>query len=71
MTDLPPLEPCPYSDDKRHKMFAIVPGDDDGDITLYCERCVAIRRVPASGSLGGSLDGLTADEIAAAMVQER
>lgn len=62
--DLPPLEPCPFDKRGRHAMAAILPGEDSGDITLYCETCGSLRRAPASGSiLGERLDDLTPAEI--------
>lgn len=62
--DLPPLEPCRADKRGRHHLSAILPGEDSGDITLYCEMCGALRRAPASGSiLAERLDDLTPAEI--------
>lgn len=48
--DLPALSRCPFGK-KAHHLVAIIPGDDDHDITLYCEKCGALRRAPATGSI--------------------
>ncbi len=68
MTDLPPLPPCPFEKRGRHHLMVIVPESDDNDLTLICEACCAIRRIPVTGRLvGETLDGLTADDIEKAM----
>lgn len=67
MTDLPPLDPCPVDKYGRHDLGVITPESDDGDLTFFCERCGTIRRLPAKGAVTGSLDGLTAEQIAEAM----
>jgi hypothetical protein len=62
--DLPALEPCPYGRKKRHAIEAILPGDDDHDITLFCHYCGTLRRAAATGDLLVSrLDDKTAEEI--------
>lgn len=58
MTDLGPLDRCPYSKKGAHHLAAIIPGDDDHDVTFYCEWCGALRRLPATGALTSSLDDL-------------
>ena len=64
MTDIGPMEPCPHTKAGRHALNAILPEDSDHDMTLFCEWCGAMRRVPVSGALYvGSLDGLTAAQI--------
>lgn len=62
------MDPCPASKSGRHSMAAIVPSEDaDMDVTLYCERCGAIRRFCVNGPLVASrLDDASAEEIARA-----
>lgn len=64
MMDLPPLDPCPAA--KRHALNVILPEESDGDMTLFCERCGALRRVPVAGSMlpEHPLDDFTAEELA-------
>lgn len=62
--DLPAMERCPRGRKGRRSLAAIIPGDDDHDITLYCETCGALRRAPATGAiLLSRLDDLTAADI--------
>ena len=62
--DLPSMDPCPHGKKGRHQLAAIIPGDDEHDITLYCEQCGALRRAPATGPvLAERLDDLSAEEI--------
>lgn len=66
MTDLAPLDPCPYSKRGDHHAGMILPESSDGYLTWYCEACGAMRRVPASGAIQGErLDDLSGAEIAA------
>lgn len=65
MTDIPAMDPCP-ADPKRgaHELSAILPDDQHGDLSLFCDRCGSIRRVPVSGALvPESLDPMSAAEI--------
>ena len=42
-----PMPPCPYArpkDHGGHSLSYIVPGDDDHDLLLVCERCGAVKR---------------------------
>ena len=61
--DLPPLDPCPAA--KRHALNVILPEESDGDMTLFCERCGTLRRVPVSGSLlpDSPMDDLSSEEL--------
>jgi hypothetical protein len=62
--DLPAMARCPRGKKGAHQIAAIVPGDDEHDITLYCEHCGALRRAPATGELMVSrLDDLDAETI--------
>ena len=65
MTDLPAMDPCPVSKGGRHSLASIVPTEDaDMDVTLYCERCGAVRRFCVSGDLLASrLDDADAESI--------
>jgi hypothetical protein len=58
------MDPCPTTKNGRHDLSAVIPGEDTGDITLFCDRCGAIRRVPVSGALGVPLDDMSAAAIA-------
>ena len=71
MSDLPPLPPCPVDKYGRHDLGVIVPESDDGDLTMFCERCGTVRRIPVRGAVSGSLDGLTAEQIAEAIRADR
>lgn len=51
MTDLPPMDRCPVRRTKGHALAAIVPATGKLDMTLYCERCGAMRRVPVTGRM--------------------
>lgn len=62
------MDPCPVSKHGRHELTAVLPDDDTHDMTLFCDACGAMRRVPVSGSLtGGSLDDLDPALIAASI----
>lgn len=50
MADLPAMDPCPMRR-KGHALFAIVPETGKHDMTLFCERCGAMRRVPVTGRM--------------------
>lgn len=64
MTDLPAMDRCPVSKHGGHELNAILPDADGGDMTLFCDRCGAMRRVPVSGALlSGSLDDADAEAI--------
>jgi len=66
MTDLAPLPRCPVNSKRgAHHIAAILPGEDTGDLTLYCEQCGAVRRMPASGPVVGILDDADAAAILA------
>lgn len=66
MPDLPPMAKCPVGRKGRHSIAAILPEDETGDVTWFCERCGALRRTPVAGPLlAERLDDLTAAEIAA------
>lgn len=66
VSDLAPMAPCPYDKRGRHHMAFVIPETSEGDLTLACEACAAIRRVPVSGPLyAGSADDLLNAEIAA------
>lgn len=70
MTELPPLTKCKVDKRGRHELGAILPGEDDGDATLYCQRCGVVRRFAVSGSLHVErLDDLDADGIYRAVSQ--
>lgn len=65
MRDVPPLSaPCPNTKG-RHDFNAVIPGEDTGDVTLWCSFCGAMRRVPANGSLfaGTPLDDWPANDV--------
>ena len=55
-SDVPPMDPCPYTKSGRHEIMVITPGTDDGDLTFVCHGCGAIRRVPAVGGIQVPLD---------------
>jgi hypothetical protein len=63
--DIAPMDPCPAA--KRHLLNVVLPEEMDGDMTFFCERCGALRRVPVAGSIlpDQPLDDLTAADIAA------
>lgn len=71
MSDLGPLDPCPFDKRGRHHLVAVLPGDDEHDVTLYCESCGSLRRMPASGSLSTSLDDFDSDAIARLVLKEQ
>jgi hypothetical protein len=52
VTDLAALPRCPVNSKRgAHHIAAIIPGEDTGDVTLFCEQCGMVRRMPASGAL--------------------
>ena len=64
MTDLPPLDPCPSNKRGRHNLTAVYPDDAQYDLTLFCNRCGTMRRLPLTGAiLADRMDDLSADEI--------
>lgn len=67
MTILPPLPACP-ADPKRgaHHLMLVIPETSDGDLTLLCEACGTVGRLPVSGALKPEvpLDDMPADAIA-------
>ena len=64
MIDLRPMDPCPYNKAGRHELNIVVPTEDTGDLTLFCDRCGAIRRLPVSGAIASPLDDMPAAYIA-------
>jgi hypothetical protein len=56
--DVPPMDPCPVTKTGKHNLAVITLGEDDGDITLSCHICGAIRRVPAKGAIAIPLDDM-------------
>ena len=63
MNDLPAMAPCPVDKRGRHSMAAIFSSEGNDDLTMFCERCGMVRRLPMSGEVGVPLDMLDADEI--------
>ena len=63
MTDIAPMEPCPYKRG-RHELGAVIPEDDDRELTLFCTHCGAMRRRPVSGPLTQALDDIDVEAIA-------
>lgn len=62
--DIPSLPPCPYGKGGKHAIASITPEDATLDMTLYCDLCGAVRRIPATGPLiSESLDGLDVDAL--------
>ena len=61
---MPPLPKCPYTKAGKHSLACVLPPDETGELTFYCEACGILRRVNASGSFTtGSLDDLDSDDI--------
>ncbi len=61
---MPPMAPCRRSRSGRHDLAAILPEADDADVTLFCCRCGAARRLPGSGPLPGPApDDMTPEQI--------
>lgn len=50
-TDVPPMDACPFSKSGRHELLALIPSDDEHDLTLFCAACGGMRRVPATGAI--------------------
>lgn len=65
MSDLFPLEPCPYDKRGSHDLSYLIPDTADGWLTVTCDHCGIMRRVPASGELAPVLDQAPADWIEA------
>lgn len=68
MGDLPAMDPCPFGKDSRHALMALYVDDiaraDTSDLTLACQHCGALRRVPLTGAMVASrLDDATAEQI--------
>lgn len=63
MNDLPAMTPCPVNKRGRHSMAVVFSSDGNQDMTMYCEHCGMVRRLPMSGEVGVPLDMLDADEI--------
>ena len=63
MSDSLPLPKCRADKRGRHHLVAVIPGEDDGWLTLFCEMCGTIRRAPASGHLHDETADMTVDEI--------
>lgn len=63
--DVGPMEPCPYTKSGKHETNALIPSDDEHDLTIWCAHCGSMRRVPATGSLwkGSPLDDWPASEM--------
>lgn len=58
------MNPCPVDGKGRHDFAAVIPESSEYDMTLYCQRCGAMRRVPVYGAMvTGSLDGMNASTI--------
>jgi hypothetical protein len=51
LTDLAPMDACPFSKNGRHDLSAILPDSSEGDVTLFCDGCGAMRRVPVTGAV--------------------
>jgi uncharacterized Zn finger protein len=39
-----PLPPCPYRKKGQHRIAAILPGDDQHDVLLFCDACGMVSR---------------------------
>jgi len=63
MIDLPAMAPCPVGKQGRHELAAVFSSDAENDMTLYCEACGMVRRLPMTGEVDVPLDMLSADEI--------
>lgn len=65
------MDPCPRQRKGRHSLSAVLPESSDLDMTLFCCKCGAMRRVAVTGALPrvGSLDDLTAADIERAVRQ--
>jgi len=51
MSDMAPMDPCPCGKNGAHELSAVLPESSDGDLTLFCDRCGALRRVPVQGAI--------------------
>ena len=63
MIDLPEMAPCLVGKYGRHALAALDPSDAGLDLTLFCEHCGLVRRLPMSGEISAPLDALSATEI--------
>jgi hypothetical protein len=63
VNDLPALAPCPADKRGRHSVAAIFSSEGNHDMTMFCEHCGMVRRLPMSGEVGVPLDMLSVDEI--------
>ncbi len=63
MNDLPAMAPCPVGKGGRHEIAAVFSSEGNQDLTMFCEWCGMVRRLPMSGVVGVPLDMLDADEI--------
>ena len=63
MIDLPEMAPCLVGKNGRHALAALYPSDAVLDLTLFCEHCGMVRRLPMSGEISAPLDALSASEI--------
>ena len=50
---------CPVRKGGRHSLAAVLPESSDGYMTLFCESCGAVRRLPVSGEVSVPPDCMT------------
>ena len=67
MADIGAMDLCPARKDGAHRLIPLVPDDAGMDMTLFCDRCGAMRRVPVTGQLMPVLDDMDADTTAGYM----
>lgn len=60
MTDLGPMRRCYRK--KAHHFAFVIPSSRKDDLTLACEKCGSIRRIPVNGDMV-PLDAMSSDEI--------
>jgi len=63
VNDLPAMPACPVRKRGRHELAVVFPSDAESDMTLYCESCGMVRRLPMTGEISPPLDTLSTDEI--------
>ena len=63
MIDLPEMAPCPVGRRGRHALASVFSSDAEHDLTMFCERCGMVRRLPMTGEVGVPLDQMDAAEI--------
>lgn len=64
--DAGPIAPCLTGKNGRHAGTLVLPETSEGDLTIICAHCFAIRRVPMAGGLYlARLDDLEAEDIKA------